>query len=138
MKHSSNTTTPSILLSSQVHRRRMAGWFSVIDDFAKEYLHNDLRDAREVMLWTLHGLSEYDIRRPLTATGTNLLGLVKHLTHTESRYLGEVFDRPYPRPIAKSFDHAGVGSGKAASMGRIRFRSAAMRALRSWRGSGGL
>jgi len=65
----------------------------MIDEFAKEYLHSDLRDIREVMLWKLDGLSEYDIRRPLTSTGTNLLGLVKHLTHTESRYFGEVFDR---------------------------------------------
>jgi hypothetical protein len=79
----------------------MAGWFSVIDDFAKEYLHSDLRDAREVMLWKLDGLSEYDIRRPLTSTGTNLLGLVKHLTHTEARYFGEVFDRRYPEPLAR-------------------------------------
>jgi hypothetical protein len=78
----------------------MAGWFSVIDDFAKDYLHSNLRNAREVMLWKLDGLSEYDIRRPLTATGTNLLGLVKHLTHTESRYFGEVFDRPYPTLLA--------------------------------------
>lgn len=79
----------------------MAGWFAVIDDFAKEYLHSDLRDAREVMLWKLDGLSEYDIRRPLTSTGTNLLGLVKHLTHTESRYFGEVFNRPYPEPLPR-------------------------------------
>jgi hypothetical protein len=32
------------------------------------------------MLWKLDGLSEYDIRRPLERTGTNLLGLIKHLT----------------------------------------------------------
>jgi Protein of unknown function (DUF664) len=73
----------------------------VIDDFAKEYLHGDLRDIREVMLWKLDGLSEYDTRRPLTSTGTNLLGLVKHLTHTECRYFGEVFDRPYPEALAR-------------------------------------
>lgn len=72
----------------------------MIDDFAKEYLHDALRDRREVMLWKLDGLSEYDIRRPLTSTGTNLLGLVKHLTNTESRYFGEVFDRPLPQPLA--------------------------------------
>jgi hypothetical protein len=34
----------------------------------------------------LEGLSEYDVRRPLTSTGTNLLGLVKHLSHAEARY----------------------------------------------------
>jgi hypothetical protein len=47
--------------------------------FAKDDLHSDLREVREVMLWKLEGLPEYDIRRPLTSTGTNLLGLVKHL-----------------------------------------------------------
>jgi hypothetical protein len=65
-------------------------------EFAKEYLHSDLREVRETMLWKLDGLSEYDIRRPLTRTGTNLLGLVKHLATWEARYLGEVFDRPFP------------------------------------------
>jgi hypothetical protein len=65
----------------------------VIDDFAKEYLHSDLREIREAMLRKLDGLSEYNIRRPLTSTGTNLLGLVKHLSVWESRYFGEVFDR---------------------------------------------
>jgi hypothetical protein len=44
----------------------------------------------------LDGLSEFDIRRPLTSTGTNLLGLVKHCAIWDSRYLGEVFDRPFP------------------------------------------
>jgi insertion element IS1 protein InsB len=52
----------------------------MIDGFAKEYLHSDLREIREVMLWKLDGLAEYDIRRPLTSTGTNLVGKVKHLT----------------------------------------------------------
>lgn len=70
----------------------------MIDEFAKEYLHNDLRELREVMVWKLDGLSEYDVRRPLTRTGTNLLGLVKHLSLWQSRYLGEVFDRPFPEP----------------------------------------
>jgi hypothetical protein len=72
----------------------------MIDDFAKEYLHDNLRGVREVMLWKLEGLSEYDVRRPLTSTGTNLLGLVKHLTNTESRYFGEVFDQPVTPPLA--------------------------------------
>ena len=43
----------------------------MIDDFAKEYLHSELRDVRGTMLWKLEGLSEYDVRRPLTYTGTN-------------------------------------------------------------------
>jgi hypothetical protein len=71
---------------------------SVIDEFAKEYLHDDLRGIREALVWKLDGLSGYDVRRPLTVTGTNLLGLVKHAATWEARYLGEVFDRPYPGP----------------------------------------
>jgi hypothetical protein len=84
----------------------MAGSCLVIDDFAKDYLRSDLRELREAMLWKLDGLSEYDIRRPLTSTGTNLLGLVKHLSIWESRYFGEVFDRPFPEPLPR-WDDAG-------------------------------
>ncbi|NUT93192.1 MAG: DinB family protein [Saccharothrix sp.] len=73
----------------------------MIDDFAKEYLHGDLREVREVMVRKVDGLSEYDARRPLTPTGTNLLGLVKHLTLTEARYFGEVFGRPFPEPVPR-------------------------------------
>ncbi|MFE7189957.1 DinB family protein [Kitasatospora sp. NPDC057541] len=59
-----------------------------------------LQDARDALLWKLEGLSEYDIRRPLTPTGTNLLGLVKHATAAEAMYFGEAFGRPFdaPRP----------------------------------------
>jgi hypothetical protein len=78
----------------------------VIDDFAKEYLHGDLRDARATMLWKLDGLSEYDVRRPLTATGTNLLGLVKHLSMWEARYFGDVFGRPFPERLPWGDDDA--------------------------------
>jgi len=56
-------------------------------------LHDYLRGARETLVWKLQGLSEYDIRRPLTPTGTNLLGLVKHNAGTHLRYFGEVFGR---------------------------------------------
>ncbi len=61
---------------------------SVIDDFAKEYLHSDLRDVRETMLWKLEGLSEYDVRRPLTYTGTNL-GRPMSRASTSSTATGE-------------------------------------------------
>ncbi|MGO4419107.1 DinB family protein, partial [Streptomyces sp. MCAF7] len=42
---------------------------------------------------------EYDIRRPLTPTGTNLLGLVKHSAGVEVGYFGDVFGRPYDEPL---------------------------------------
>jgi hypothetical protein len=54
-----------------------------------------LQDARDVLVWKLEGLSEYDVRRPLTPTGTNLLGLVKHLAGAEAFYFGAVFGRPF-------------------------------------------
>lgn len=54
-----------------------------------------LQDARDVLLWKLDGLSEYDIRRPMTPTGTNLLGLVKHLAGAEALYFGATFGRPF-------------------------------------------
>jgi hypothetical protein len=53
-----------------------------------------LQEARDALLWKLEGLSEYDIRRPMTPTGTNLLGLVKHCVGIELGYLGDTFERP--------------------------------------------
>ncbi|WP_034263813.1 DinB family protein [Actinospica robiniae] len=79
----------------------------MIDEFAKPYLHKGLRRHREALLWKLDGLSEYDARRPLTATGTSLLGLVKHVATIEARYFGEVFDRPSPEPLLRWQDHDG-------------------------------
>ncbi|MEU9576857.1 DinB family protein [Streptomyces chilikensis] len=66
---------------------------------AKADLHRYLQDARDALLWKLEGLCEYDVRRPLTPTGTNLLGLVKHLACIELGYLGDVFGRPSGIPL---------------------------------------
>ena len=76
------------------------------DDFAKEHLHDHLKWVREALVWKLDGLSEYDIRRPMTSTGTNLLGLVKHCAISSSWYFGEVFDRPFPEPLPRWDDEA--------------------------------
>lgn len=54
----------------------------------KQVLHRYLRAQREALLWKLDGLSERDVRRPMTGTGTNLLGLLKHSASVESGYLG--------------------------------------------------
>jgi len=61
----------------------------------KQTLHRYLQNARGVLLWKLEGLSDYDIRRPMTSTGTNLLGLVKHCAGVECQYFGGVVDRPF-------------------------------------------
>jgi uncharacterized damage-inducible protein DinB len=65
----------------------------------KRDLHHYLQAARETLLWKLDGLSEYDIRRPMVPTGTNLLGLVKHLASLEAGFLGETFGRPFGEPL---------------------------------------
>ncbi|MEU4803704.1 DinB family protein [Actinosynnema sp. NPDC023587] len=72
----------------------------------KSDLHHYLEQARRAVVWKLDGLSEYDIRRPLTPTGTNLLGLVKHLAVVESGYLGSTFGRPYPEDVPALADDA--------------------------------
>jgi hypothetical protein len=64
-----------------------------VDD-PKADLRHYLQLARDGLLWKLDGLSEYDVRRSLTPTGTNLLGLVKHLAGVEVGYLGTAFGRP--------------------------------------------
>lgn len=66
---------------------------------AKDDLQRYLRSGREALLWKLEGVSEYDARRPLVPTGTNLLGLVKHVASVEAGYLGAVFGRPFPDPM---------------------------------------
>jgi hypothetical protein len=52
-----------------------------------------LQQGRDAMMRALDGLGEYDARRPLTPSGTNILGLVKHLVGVERSYLGECVGR---------------------------------------------
>jgi len=66
----------------------------------KEELHRKLQASRAVLLSKLDNLSEYDRRRPMTPTGTNLLGLVKHLAGLEYLYLGESFGYPAPESMS--------------------------------------
>jgi hypothetical protein len=65
----------------------------------KQILHDKLREGRAALLSRLDGLGEYDLRRPMTPTGTNLLGLVKHLAGLEYGYLGESLGRPGPETL---------------------------------------
>lgn len=58
-----------------------------------------LQRARDAALWKLDGLSERDVRRPLTPTGTNLLGVVKHLASVDAEYLGLCFGNPWSEPM---------------------------------------
>ena len=82
---------------TEVIRRRQSRWQSQMSD-PKAELQGYLQGARDALVWKLDGLSEYDIRRPMTPTGTNLLGLVKHCAGTELGYFGFVFGRPADEP----------------------------------------
>ncbi|HEX2176437.1 MAG TPA: DinB family protein [Nocardioidaceae bacterium] len=72
----------------------------------KQDLRRYLQQARDALLWKLEGLSEYDIRRPVVPTGTNLLGLVKHVASVELGYFGDTFGRPSDEPLPWLADDA--------------------------------
>jgi hypothetical protein len=72
----------------------------------KADLKRYLQMARDALLWKLEGLSEYDIRRPVVPTGTNLLGLVKHVATVEFGYFGLTFGRPFDEPLPWADDDA--------------------------------
>lgn len=63
-------------------------------DDAKRDLRDLLEQGRAAVVWKIDGLSEQQARWPYTGTGTNLLGLIKHLTTVQLLYLGVVFERP--------------------------------------------
>ncbi|WP_284978069.1 DinB family protein [Arthrobacter sp. fls2-241-R2A-200] len=65
----------------------------------KTALHTYLRLRRAELLGKVENLSEYDARRPLTPTGTNLLGLVKHVATVQLGYFGETFGRPSDKEL---------------------------------------
>lgn len=49
----------------------------------KTSLHISLDRHRDVVLWKLEGLDDERLPRPMTPSGTDLLGLVKHLAGVE-------------------------------------------------------
>ncbi|WAZ27187.1 DinB family protein [Streptomyces cinnabarinus] len=57
----------------------------------KETLHASLDRMRDAVLWKLEGLNDADLRRPLTPSGTSLLGLVKHLGSVEYGWFVSTF-----------------------------------------------
>jgi uncharacterized damage-inducible protein DinB len=68
-------------------------------DDHKATLQLYLQHGRDVLIWKLSDLPEYEVRRPLVRSGTNLLGLVKHVASVEAGYLGDVFGRPFPERL---------------------------------------
>jgi uncharacterized damage-inducible protein DinB len=48
---------------------------------------------RDVVLWKIQGLDDEQLRRPMTPSGTSLLGLVKHLAAVEYGWFCSTFGR---------------------------------------------
>jgi uncharacterized damage-inducible protein DinB len=73
----------------------------------KESLYVSLDRHRDVVLWKLDGLDDEQLRRPMTASGTNLLGLVKHLAAVEYGWFCDTFGRPHePMPFDETDETA--------------------------------
>ena len=70
----------------------------------KSALRHYLQSDRDALLWKLDGLSERDLRMPRTPTGTNLLGIVKHMANVEIGYFGDTFGREWPTPEERVSD----------------------------------
>jgi uncharacterized damage-inducible protein DinB len=64
----------------------------------KAVLRHYLQSDRDALLWKLDGLSQRDLRMPRTPTGTNLIGIVKHMANVEIGYFGDTFGREWPTP----------------------------------------
>jgi hypothetical protein len=64
----------------------------------KDDMRHYLKQSRDALLRALDGVSEYDARRPVMPSGTNLLGLVKHVAGVEGGYLGDCVGRPVAVP----------------------------------------
>ncbi|HEY0578970.1 MAG TPA: DinB family protein [Pseudonocardia sp.] len=73
----------------------------------KEILVISLRRHREAVLWKLDGLDDEQLRRPMTPSGTNLLGLVKHLGAVEYGWFCQTFGRATePLPFDEQDENA--------------------------------
>jgi uncharacterized damage-inducible protein DinB len=59
----------------------------------KESLRVALQRHRDAVLWKVEGLDDEQLRRPMTPSGTTLLGLVKHLGAVEYAWFCETFGR---------------------------------------------
>lgn len=66
----------------------------------KESLQASLDRHRDVVLWKIDGVGDAELRRPMTPSGTNLLGMVKHLAAVEYGWFCETFGRDFePLPF---------------------------------------
>jgi uncharacterized damage-inducible protein DinB len=59
----------------------------------KESLRVSLDRHRDAVVWKFDGLDEAAARRPMTPSGTSMLGLLKHLAAVEYNWFAETFGR---------------------------------------------
>jgi uncharacterized damage-inducible protein DinB len=70
----------------------------------KAALRHYLQSNRDALLWKLEGLGQRALRMPRTRTGTNLIGIVKHMANVEIGYFGDTFGREWPTPEERISD----------------------------------
>ncbi|MGH2808387.1 MAG: DinB family protein [Actinomycetota bacterium] len=80
----------------------------------KETLHFSLKRHRNAVLWKLEGLDDDQLRRPMTPSGTNIIGLVKHLASVEYTWFCQTFGR---ESHAVPFDEADPDADMRAAPG---------------------
>lgn len=86
----------------------------------KESLQASLDRHRDAVLWKVEGVSDEDLRRPLTPSGTNLIGLVKHLAAVEYGWFCETFGRPVePLPFDPDEPDADLRAAPGETTGAI-------------------
>jgi Protein of unknown function (DUF664) len=86
----------------------------------KEILSAFLDQQRHVVLWKLEGLTDDQLRQPITPGGLYLLGLVKHLAAAEYYWLCEVFERPFEPASLRASDDAELEPGDTTGSGYYR------------------
>ena len=73
----------------------------------KQSLFVSLDRHRDVVLWKLDGLTDEQLRAPMTPSGTSLLGLVKHLAAVEYGWFCDTFGRETePLPFDQEDENA--------------------------------
>ena len=65
----------------------------------KQTLVRYLNRERDGLVAALDGLGEYEARRPMVASATNLIGLVVHVANVEAGYFGACFGRPFEHAL---------------------------------------
>lgn len=100
----------------------------------KESLHASLDRHRDAVLWKLEGLDDEQVRRVMTPSGTNLLGLVKHLASVEYGWFCTTFGREIEPLWFDPFAGEDMSAGQGETTAQIiefyaRARAAADRAI---------